>query len=1629
MTKKVGRNLVFCIIIKSNTVKITEKITIDPEKLKFIASDVNYSRFHFHDGSEMVVSYTLKRIEDKLRNCKNFIRIHKSYIINKDFIESISKNKKETIIKTYDSTEFLVSRRKQKIIKKFHSELLNLMRITLSIFLLLAFFPSSFGQTYYLTRGLPVAETAGSGTAITTLTDNNSTVALQIGFSFNFYGNIYTDFYLNSNGFISFGSGSTTTSITIPSTSNPNNIIAFAATDLNCSVGTPTINYFTTGTSPNRILIINFKNVQHKNNPANLTSVQIKLFEGSTGKIEIHSTSNEAGLNASGSSTLNRTIGIENSTGGGGLTTPDLNNTSTLVANNEMLRFETATTCSNTVSITTPTYTICEGVTTSLLSSSISPTGSFTYQWYRNDIAISGATGATYTASLIGRYYVRIRNSSGTCLQQSNAIGIGRTYWPTISASMPAYVCNSISVNTTPSGTYTYQWYKDNVLISGQTSSSTIPQGAGLYSVRVTSGSCNVTTTKVQVRANSVNSISQNNPPSICGNLQLSADLTSYPGSRSYSWRGPNGFSSTVENPYIQNVTSVNRGVYSVTVNFGCNDSKSNTTNVLIPSNVLNKVSSNSPYVCETINLNSGLNYPNPYPLTYSWTGPNGFTSSLSDVNINNATLAKSGIYTLTANFGCGEIRTATTNVIVQPNTIQIRPRNSNYYTYIQVCDNLILDRIQAGLSPSSYIWRGPNNFSSTTITPTINSVSSIYGGVYSVTATYSCGATSTATANVIVNPLNSLSVTAGGTYTGQIFRCNPINFQTSSLPINSNPTYTWQGPNNFSSTAVSPSIPVASSIHSGTYTVTARLTSCGNYANTGTVNVTVNERTLTINNLDSYSGVCPSSAFTFSAFYSTSVVNGQETTIPTSYLWTGPNSFSSTAQNPTLSNITTNATGIYTLSVNIGNGCKIYTTNTPLLQVKTPTVTASNSTVNNSVCPNTSVTLNADYTWSGGYVSAVYTWTGPNGFTSSLQNPSIILSQATAGTYTVVATFSNCGSSSATTLVSISPFKVATSSSYNGLVCESSSLNLYTYINGSSYSEPPSPTITNYSWAGPNGFISSVRNPSLTNLTTANSGFYTVTVTLSNGCSGTYTSMVGVNVTQNPNLFVPSYSSSFDCANSSKTLYPSTNLLGNTTVSYLWQGPNGFSSTMRTPTINPIGSGGVFTVTATFIGGCLGTYSTLVPVFVNNTPNIFLNSNTVSCLGYTLNLPSVYVSPNTGLTYSWAGPNGFKSSNQTGNAVLVSNNSTAIMAGIYTLTVIDANNQCSQPFIGTTNVTLNTCPCNLSTNSPSICQGSSSNIEAYFSPNNNNISYRWIGPNGYSSNSQYNTVNNIFSTGVYTVTASVTSGACIGTYTRTLTVNIIPPNNSNPSATMTASNTVCEDSRISFSFNNSTSNSDLLNYWITGPNGFNYYGGTFQSYNASYGVSPTNYFDNAKPTMSGIYTVTAYLQGKCNGAYGQQTYTTNITVNSRPALPVISASSSAVNAGESVTLTGTGCASNSLRWLSNTVTNPLIDFPVMTTTYWAVCNPSSNCWSGSSNRIMVTVGNCLQHINLLNPLDNISTGIIIRQARVSDGLITATNQITGTAKATYQAKSIQLNAGFKAENGTVFKAEIGGCN
>jgi hypothetical protein len=95
---------------------------------------------------------------------------------------------------------------------------------------------------------------------------------------------------------------------------------------------------------------------------------------------------------------------------------------------------------------------------------------------------------------------------------------------------------------------------------------------------------------------------------------------------------------------------------------------------------------------------------------------------------------------------------------------------------------------------------------------------------------------------------------------------------------------------------------------------------------------------------------------------------------------------------------------------------------------------------------------------------------------------------------------------------------------------------------------------------------------------------------------------------------------------------------------------------------------------------------------------------------------------------------------------------------------------------------------------------------------------------------------------------------------------------------------------------------------------------------------------------------------------------------------------------------------------------------------------PSASCGSymaGETEDYLINItGNCQQTLNLNHPFNDIVAGGQLIQTFSAGGSINAANHIDGIGTAaSYQSATINLIPGFKAEKGTIFKAETGGCN
>ncbi|MBG0860665.1 MAG: hypothetical protein IQL11_14285, partial [Bacteroidales bacterium] len=147
--------------------------------------------------------------------------------------------------------------------------------------------------------------------------DDESYGPYNIGFNFTFFGNVYSQFYINSNGMISFGSSSMDeTEDPIPSNGAPNNFIAPFWDDLVID-GTGKILYTTIGASPNKKLVVQFMNMGFYTAPIFMGTFTVILYE-TTNIIQIQYRQ-IVDNNSTRAHGISATIGIENSTGTAGV--------------------------------------------------------------------------------------------------------------------------------------------------------------------------------------------------------------------------------------------------------------------------------------------------------------------------------------------------------------------------------------------------------------------------------------------------------------------------------------------------------------------------------------------------------------------------------------------------------------------------------------------------------------------------------------------------------------------------------------------------------------------------------------------------------------------------------------------------------------------------------------------------------------------------------------------------------------------------------------------------------------------------------------------------------------------------------------------------------------------------------------------------------------------------------------------------------------------------------------------------------------------------------------------------------------------------------------------------------------
>lgn len=1007
--------------------------------------------------------------------------------------------------------------------------------------------------------------------------------------------------------------------------------------------------------------------------------------------------------------------------------------------------------------VVTSNSPVCAGGNLTLQASG---SNTATYSWTgpngftsnQQNPTITGATTAATGTYSVTQTELACTSSPGTAQVTVNPV-------PTTTASNNSPICSgaSLNVNATSFPGATYAWSGPNGFSSTQ-QSFTIPNAAlsdaGVYTVTVTASGCVGTPSSTTVTINAVPPPAAGSNSPICSGTTLNLTASTVNGA-TYSWTGPNGFSSAQQNPSIANATTAASGTYFVTANVqGCNSSEADSVVVVVNPIPGVTASSNTP-VCQggTINLTAS-SFPGA---TYSWTGPNGFTSNQQNPSISNATVAMSGTYSLTTTASnCSSNTPATTNVVV----VSTVPPTAGNNT--PVCAGGTINLTASTIPDATYAWTGPNGFTSNLQNPTITNATTAQSGTYSVVATVNgCSSSSPATTNVVVNPIPSITASNNG----PICEGATLNLTVSSF---AGATYTWTGPNGYTSNQQNNAIPNATPAVSGTYSVVATASGCSS-SQPATTTVVVNATPATPV-AGSNSPLCDGETINLTA---SSIPNA-------SYTWTGPNGFISLVQNPSIPNATSASSGQYLVRA-VVNGCLSPIASTVVVVNGIPSATTASN--NSPVCEGDTIRL-----FAAAVAGATYSWTGPGGFTSSLQNPVILNALlANSGEYAVAVTVNGCTSTQASTDVVVNAIPPSPIPGSNSPVCEGGTLLL-------TASNIPNAT---YLWTDPIGFPNNDQNPVIDSVTLSANGTFTV-VAIVNGC---VSAPATIDVVISPKPAV-SFTSNAPVCSGLPVNFTNT---GSTGVSYFWDfgaGATPPTSTDENPTGVVYSSGGIKSVTLTVTTpGCV--VSTTQTIQITETPFADFTSDAPVCFP-----PGIvtFTDLSTGTITSWSWDFGAGATPPTSTS---SGPIAVTYDAIGTKTVMLTVNSAGCTFTTTKTVDVGVVGADFTSSVPMNgdggCLGHGENFYTIGSTGSGASHYWNFGAGATPATSTLENPTNIVysTTGAKIVTHIVNVAACglTDTFTHIITINPTPV------ASFTSTAPVCQDGAVDFTYTDTVGN------------------------------------------------------------------------------------------------------------------------------------------------------------------------------------------------------------------------------
>ncbi len=533
-----------------------------------------------------------------------------------------------------------------------------------------------------------------TGAAIGPVGDDVVGGPYSLPFTFSFFGNSYTSFYISTNGNVQFGP-STSASYT-PGTLPNSYVLNFAAlcwSDIvvGSSWNSGSIKYFVDGVAPFRKMVIDWTNCSFYSGYG-AVSGQIWLFE-STGVVETHLTT------ATGSSGI-KTIGVNNYNGTVGAAAVNRNGTSWQTSTTEAWRFTPA-----------GLYNFAWGPTTTLNSGSsftptATPTDTTTYTLQVTDQVTGCVSTGTVKVNVIPTPTIVVTASTSTACAGSSV----------------TFTATARNTGTTNS----YQWKKNglNVGTSSLTyTDATLISTDSVWCVLTTNATCGTTATSNKVGvatiALSTPSVSVSaTSTSICVGTSVTFTATATNGGTNpaYQWKknGTNvGTNATI---YTDAALANNDSVWAVlTSNINCATTVTATSSK-VKMTVASKatptvsVAASASTICASTSVTFTATPTNGGTAGYQWKKNN------ADVGTNGATYTDATLanndsvwVVMTSGLSCVTSTTATSNKVKMVVTANVSPSVNVAASATNICSGITVNftatPTNGGTTPS-YQWK-----------------------------------------------------------------------------------------------------------------------------------------------------------------------------------------------------------------------------------------------------------------------------------------------------------------------------------------------------------------------------------------------------------------------------------------------------------------------------------------------------------------------------------------------------------------------------------------------------------------------------------------------------------------------------------------------------------------------------------------------------------------------------------------------------------------------------------------------------------------------------------------------------------------------------------------------------------